>query len=231
VGIVGAAPVSTLSHGWAWYVLDQRLGMRVTTLAAAAVEQGALESLDVLVLPSVTAGAFDRALGEGGRAALQGWVRRGGVLVTLEGASAWLARDAIGLSRVRARRDSGGGDALPADVPGAAVRAVGDTVSPLLAGVRDPEFAVLLDGEQPFVAPRDARPGDVVVRYADPARLRLSGYLWPETPSRVGGTPWLWTERAGRGRVIAFAGDPNFRDLWRGLTPLFANAVLLGASF
>jgi hypothetical protein len=30
--------------------------------------------------------------------------------------------------------------------------------------------------------------------------------------------------------VIGFAGDPNFRDPFRGLLPLFANAVLLGPS-
>jgi hypothetical protein len=68
-------------------------------------------------------------------------------------------------------------------------------------------------------------------RYASVPRLRLAGYLWPEVPARLAESPWLWTERAGRGRVIGFAGDPNFRDLWRGLLPVFANAVLLGASF
>ena len=61
--------------------------------------------------------------------------------------------------------------------------------------------------------------------------LRLAGYLWPEAPARLAGTPYLWTERVGRGRVIAFAGDPNYRDLWRGMLPLFANAVFLGGSF
>jgi len=55
--------------------------------------------------------------------------------------------------------------------------------------------------------------------------------MWPEVPERLAETPYLWTERVGRGRVIGFAGDPNFRDLWRGLLPLFANAVLLGGSF
>jgi hypothetical protein len=35
----------------------------------------------------------------------------------------------------------------------------------------------------------------------------------------------------GSGRIISFAGDPNFRDMWRGMLPLFANAVLLGGSF
>jgi hypothetical protein len=35
----------------------------------------------------------------------------------------------------------------------------------------------------------------------------------------------------GQGRVVGFAGDPNFRDLWRGWLPIFANAVLFGASY
>jgi hypothetical protein len=79
--------------------------------------------------------------------------------------------------------------------------------------------------------PRDLGPGEAVIRHVGVPRLRLAGYLWPETPARLAGSPWLWTERVGRGRVIGFAGDPNFRDLWRGLLPIFANAVLLGPSF
>jgi hypothetical protein len=47
----------------------------------------------------------------------------------------------------------------------------------------------------------------------------------------VAGTPYLWTERVGRGRVIGFAADPSFRDMWHGLLPLFANTVFLGPSF
>lgn len=33
------------------------------------------------------------------------------------------------------------------------------------------------------------------------------------------------------GGVIGFADDPNFRDLWRDLLRLFANAVFLGPHF
>jgi len=90
---------------------------------------------------------------------------------------------------------------------------------------------VLAQGERAFAAPDDAEPGEVVLRHAPVARLRLAGFLWPEAPARLAGTPYLWTERVGRGRVIAFAGDPNYRDLWRGLLPIFANAVFLGATF
>jgi hypothetical protein len=50
-------------------------------------------------------------------------------------------------------------------------------------------------------------------------------------PERLALSPWLWTERVGRGRVIAFAHDVNFRDLFRGLLPIFGNAMLLGGTF
>ncbi|MBL0892781.1 MAG: hypothetical protein IBJ19_19510, partial [Gemmatimonadaceae bacterium] len=45
------------------------------------------------------------------------------------------------------------------------------------------------------------------------------------------GSPYLWTESVGRGRVILFAHDPVYRDQLRGSLPLFANAVLLGGTF
>ena len=235
VALLGGAPVRGNSFGFAWYALDQRLRYPATLLAASAVEGGGLAGFDVLVVPSVAAAQLDRALGDAGRERVASWVRGGGTLVTLDEATSWLATERLGLARLRVRRDSvradsAGGAPLPAEVPGAIVRAQADTLSPLLAGVRERELPVLLFSDRVYAVPRDVRAGEAVVRFAPEPRLRLAGYLWPEVPARLAGTPYLWTERVGRGRVIAFAGDPNFRDLWRGLLPLFANAVLLGPS-
>jgi len=236
VAMLGGAPVSGNSFGFAWYAFDQRLGYPVTSVDANAVAGGALEDFTVLVVPSVSASGLERALGDGGRDRIAAWVRAGGLLVTLDGATSWLASEKLGLARLRVRRDtvradSAGGAPLPAEVPGAIVRATADTLSPLLAGVYDRELPVLVFSDRIYTAPKDLRAGEAVVRYAPRSKLRLSGYLWPEVPERLAETPYLWTERVGRGRVIGFAGDPNFRDLWRGLLPLFANAVLLGGSF
>ena len=234
VALLGGAPVNGNSFGFAWYALDQRLGYPSTAVDANAVRNGILRDVDVLVVPNAPAGGLETALGDAGRAQLAAWVRAGGVLVTLDGASGWLATEKLGLSRLRLRTepaDTSGRAAPPASVPGAVVRATTDTLSPLLAGVRDAELPVLVFSDRIYATPRDLRPGEAVIRYAAQPRLRLAGYLWPEVPARLAETPYLWTERVGRGRVIAFAGDPNFRDLWRGLLPLFANAVLLGPSF
>jgi len=235
VALLGGAPVSGNSFGFTWYAFDQRLRYPVTMLNVTGVEGPMLDDLDVLVVPSAPAAALERALGDGGRDRLAAWVRAGGTLVTLDAATAWLATERLGLSRLRARRDttradSTGGAPLPADVPGAIVRTTADTLSPLLAGVNQAELPVLVFSDRAYTVPRDLRAGEAVVRYAPEPRLRLAGYLWPEAPARLAGSPYLWTERAGRGRVIGFAGDPNFRDLWRGLLPIFANAVFIGPS-
>jgi hypothetical protein len=234
IALLGGAPVSGSSFGFAWYAFEQRLHYPVTTVSAASLDRLELADFDVLVLPSVAAGAFDRAIGEPGRDRLVAWVRGGGTLIALDAATSWLAGERTGLARLRLRRDttradSAGGAPLPAGVPGAIVRLTGDTLSPLMAGL-GPEVPALVNSDRIYTPPRDLKAGEAVLRYAPVSRLRLAGYLWPEVPARLAESVYLWTEAVGRGRVIGFAGEPNFRDLTRGLLPLFANAVFLGPS-
>ncbi|MEX2177904.1 MAG: M14 family zinc carboxypeptidase [Gemmatimonadaceae bacterium] len=236
VAIAGGGGVNGNSFGFARYTMEQRLAYPVTPVAVASLAGSVLNEFDVLILPSAGGGQFSRELGDAGRDRLAQWVRAGGVVITLQGATAWATQEDSRLSRVRAWRDTtrraaDAGAPLPASVPGAIARVLADTLSPLMTGVRDVEFPVLVSGNDVYVTPRDVRPGEVVARFGPESRLRLAGYFWPESPARIAGSPWLWTESVGSGRVIAFAGDPNFRDMWRGLLPLFANAVLLGSSF
>lgn len=233
VALIGGQGMSGTSYGAAWYAFDQRMHFPVTNIDVSSLGSSAIDEFNVVVLPS---GSPDAALGDAGRERLAGWVRNGGLLVTLDGSTAWLAGEKVGISRLRARRDSTRADGEPgapppAGVPGAIVRVQADTLSPLTAGVDELEFTGLVFSDRVYKTPKDFRPGEVVVKYAPAKNIRVAGYMWPEVPERLAGTPFLWTERVGRGRVIAFAGDPNFRDMWRGMLPLFANAVLLGGSF
>ena len=235
VALVGGQPVSGGSFGFAWFAFDQRLHYPVVTVNAASLGGLDLKNFDVVVVPSVGVGAFDRVLGESGKERLVSWVKDGGTLITLDGATSWLAAEKTGLARLRLRRDttradSAGGAPLPSYVPGAIVRLTGDTLSPLLAGIGATEVPAQVSSDRIYNPPKDLAPGEAILRYAPVARLRLAGYLWPEVPARLAESVYLWTENAGRGRVIGFAGDPNYRDLWRGLLPLFANAVFLGPS-
>ncbi len=233
VALAGGDGVSSNSYGATWYAFDQLLHFPVSRLELDDLVRS-LDDFNVVVIPSGY--GIGSALGENGTEALQAWVRAGGVLITLDGATRWLGSD-DGLARIRAAstdRDPDSEDEatpLPASVPGAILRARGDTLSPLMAGIDDAEIPVMLFGSQVYPTPSDAAPGEAVLRYVDAERLHLAGYLWPEVPGRIAGATYLWTERVGSGRVIGFTGDPNFRAMWRGLLPLFANAVFLGGTF
>jgi hypothetical protein len=235
IALVGGSPVGGQSFGYAWYAFDQRIGYPTTQLDVGAIAGAALDDFNVLVVPSVSAGAMNSELGESGRERIGRWVRAGGVLITLDAATEWLASEQLDLARVRVLRDTvregGDGFRVPVSVPGAFVNAIGDTLSPLMEGMRPAELPVLLFSSRALTPPDDVEPGEVVIRLAPESDLRVACYLWPETPPRVAGAPYVWTESVGSGRVIGFADEPNFRDLWRSLLPLFANAVFIGGSY
>ena len=236
VALLGGAPVNGSSFGFAWYAMDQRIGYASTLVDANFVASGDMSAFNTLIVPSVQAGALDRVLGDAGRARLAEWVRSGGVLITMDAASAWVAQERVGLVRTRVKRDSTradstGGAPLPGSLPGVLARATVDSLSPLMAGVLNREMPVFVNSDRVFTIPKDLAAGDAVMRFAPAARVRIAGYYWPEAAAKLGGSPYLWTERAGRGRVIMFAHDPVYRDQLRGTLPIFANAVLLGGSY
>jgi hypothetical protein len=230
VALLAGDAISSYSYGAAWYAFDQLLHFPVTRIEADALTRS-LSDFNVVVIPS--AFGIGSELGERGTEALRQWVRDGGTLITLDAATSWLASE-DGLARLRPWEapDDAGERILPASVPGAVLRAEVDRRSPLLAGIDQDEIPVMLFGSRLYEAPDDVEPGEAVIRYTEDAdRLEIAGYLWPELPERIAGTTYLWTEGVGAGRIIAFTGDPNFRAMWRGLLPLFANAVFLGGTF
>ncbi len=236
IALLGGAPVNGTPFGFAWYALDQRIGIPTSMIDANYIAGGDLSQYTTIVMPSVQAGALDRLLGDGGRQRLVEWVRNGGVLITMEGASAWVAQERVGLVRTRVKRDSAradstGGAPLPGGLPGVIARATVDSLSPLTAGMLTREIPVFANGGTVFTIPRDLAAGEALIRFAPVDRVKLSGFYWPESAARIAGSPYLWTESAGRGRVILFAQDPVYRDQLRGTLPLFANAVLLGTTY
>jgi hypothetical protein len=85
-------PVSSLSAGWARYVLERRFGQTVTAMRVSTLQNFDMRDYDVLVLPSGTYTFNDDALRR-----IRDWIRTGGTLITLADASRWAARDRVGL--------------------------------------------------------------------------------------------------------------------------------------
>jgi hypothetical protein len=85
-----------------------------------------------------------------------------------------------------------------------------------------------LSTDAPLIPPED--PFETVVAI-ERERPLTSGQAWPEAVDRIAGTPYLIAEPAGKGWVITFLDDPNFRGFWLGTSLLFGNAAILAPSF
>ncbi len=74
-------------------------------------------------------------------------------------------------------------------------------------------------------------PVQTPARFADAKQLRISGLLWPEAAERWANTAYATRERKGKGQIILFAGEPNFRACFPGTERLLMNALFLGPGF
>ena len=232
IAILAEDPIFAYSFGWAWYTLDRQYEISSTVLRTRSVAGTDLARYNVIVIPSTSGSALQEVLGERGADRLKQWVRDGGTLVTI-GAATEFAREQLDLIALRSWYDlEENEDAQRFDVPGAIFRGElnGDTW--MSAGYDGGMIPVLVDSDRLYLAPEGAPSSRrrVVVRYAGADPVRLAGHAWPETDERIPGAVFVYEERVGSGRVIAFAEDPNYRGYFRGVNRLFLNAVLLGPS-
>ena len=59
-------------------------------------------------------------------------------------------------------------------------------------------------------------------------QVRMSGLVWPEASQRIANSAYLTRERVGKGQVILFSGEPNYRGSALGTNRLWLNAVIYG---
>jgi len=248
--LVWDAPASTLSAGWARWVLERRYGKGVTAVRASSLGRADLSRFSVVVLPS---GNYASAISGGTLQRLQQWIRDGGTLITMGESTRWATRDEVGLLSSQAELRAGSDRPAPARAPdperqpidlleaivpqqenpepisGAILRTVLDTTHVLTAGAGE-EMGVMVSSSRIFT-PLTLAEGTNVAVYAPLDRLVMSGIVWEDARPQVASKAFLMHQSMGRGRVVAFAEDPNFRGYAEGTQQLFMNAVLLAPAF
>jgi len=117
-------------------------------------------------------------------------------------------------------------DEAPEDTPGAILKVIIDTDHWLSAGT-DGEIGAVVQGTRIF-SPIKLDEGRNVGRYGDEEDLVLGGIVWDEAEAQLANKAYLIHQPVGRGQVIAFAEDPNYRAYAEATQLLFINAVLLG---
>ena len=230
IALLAEDPVSAYSFGWAWYTLDQQYRIPVTVLRTRSVRSHPLKRFNVLIVPDVQGPALARTIGEEGVERIQRWVRDGGTLVTIGGATEFARRELKLLSLRSFYETEEGKEQQRFNVPGAFFLARLNHAYWLTAGYEGDKLPVLVNSSRVYLAP-EGPPSSrkrVVALYS--GGTPVSGHAWDESIERLENAVFVYEERVGAGRVIAFAEDPNFRGYWRGANRLFLNAVVVGPS-
>ena len=231
---------ATYAVGHTWYLFDQVWRYPVTRIAGRSLAQVDWSQFDVCILPDGDYSGEDAPTADVVRR-LKDWVRGGGTLITVGGASAWATGDKVKLlaSKLETRKsDDDKADEKkndkkkadkrpPLDVPGVFLKATVDDDHFTTWGVNK-ETVIYYAGNRIFTPLKESA-GKNLVTIVDRPDLLASGYCWPETLRLLPGKPYLLHQSLGRGNIVAFADDPTYRAFSPNLQRLFFNAVFFGS--
>jgi len=234
VMIVGDG-VSSYEHGEVWHLLDTRVNMPITKVPMRNYKRLNLNDYNVMVLVS---GNYSR-LDSVAIANLKTWINAGNTLITSRTASKWaidkkLVKEKLikdpkdtlknkkvqRLDYVDAREHIG-----KKNVGGAIFEVDLDITHPLGFGYTRRKLPVYRNSNV-WLAPSKSSYGTVAKYTANPhidgfiTKKNLETFLKPSAS--------LIVSPIGKGRVVMFADNPNFRGSWYGTNKLFLNAMFLG---
>jgi hypothetical protein len=246
IALAWSEPTHQYSAGWTRCVLEQIYNLPVTTIHTSSLPNANLQRYNVLILPNSSRSGYSRVLGEEGIEALRNWIAQGGTLVTLAGGTRWLTEEKVGL--LSTQRELRGGEPerdsevskkeekespstepereLPAPTPGAILRISLDKDHWLAAGYEG-QVDAIFEGRDIFT-PLKLDKGRNVGIFAEESELVRSGFVVEEVRSQLAGKAYLMYQAHGRGHVVAFAQDPNYRAYFDGLNLLFLNPIFFG---
>ncbi len=222
--VVTGGDVSSLEAGEVWHLFDQQLKYPLVRVDFNVFVRVPLHEFNRIVFVS---GNYS-FLNESDIDNVKNWVRNGGVLITLNGASRWAISNKVIAARFAERPDTA---AQKQDVnirsrsferfATSIFQTKIDLEHPLAFGLTSAKLPVVRESAL-FLAPSS---NAVSVYTDDPL---LNGYISAEHLERLKNSASILAYNSGRGSVILFAEDPLFRGIWDGTSRTFVNAVLFG---
>ncbi|MCI0663311.1 MAG: hypothetical protein L0220_19785, partial [Acidobacteria bacterium] len=117
-------------------------------------------------------------------------------------------------------------DEYPSSTPGAIVRVKVDRTHWLGFGYGE-TTTVLIDSNRIYTLLKLDKGSNVAI-YMPEDKMLVSGFMWEDSKKQLPNKAYLMYAQSGRGHVIGFAEDPNYRAFMEGLNVMMLNAVFLG---
>jgi len=231
--IVGEG-TSSYEAGEVWHLLDTRIEMPITKVLSTNFNRVNLNDYNVLVMVSGNYNDFSKnQIGD-----IKEWVQDGNTLITIGRASQWAITKEIANEKLTKKEEdstktierepyvdaryNNGKERLG----GAIFKVNLDLTHPLAYGYTTAQIPVYKNNNV-FIQPSKSA-YNTVAKYTESPHIdgfisdtNLNELLKPSAS--------LVVSNLGRGRVVLFADNPNFRGSWYGTNKLFFNAIFFGS--
>ncbi len=244
--VLEAPKVLTLVHGSVsgyeagemWHLFDQRLNYPITKVRIDQFNRIDFSKYNTLIMVSGGYSELDSAK----KQKIAQWVMKGNTLITSRGATAWVIRNKIVHEQLvqTPKKEKKEGEIKPVErlaydeaseragakeVGGAIFETNIDLTHPLAFGYTSNKLPVYHNSSVYLMPSKN--PYSTVAKYT--SNPLINGYITDfNLNTFIKPAASLIVSPLGRGRVILFADNPNFRGSWYGTNKLLFNAIFLG---
>ena len=217
--------------GEIWHLFDTRYNIQLTKLDLSYFSKVDLSKYTDLIIPG-TSSTSSNGISKKDAEKLKAWVKDGGTLIGYRNITEWLNKNEI--ITLKFRKDTlvakdisfaKKNDFKGAQVTGGAIfEAKLDRSHPINYGYKNDRLA-LFRNTNIYIEP-DKNSYNNPIQYTD--NPLLSGYISEENLEHLKGSVPFQVKRVGKGRVVVFTDNTNFRAFWYGTNKLLMNAIFFG---
>jgi len=226
--------VSSYEAGEVWHLLEQRMQMPISKVPERIFYRTDLRKYNVIIMVS----GYYNLLNATSRQKLIDWVAAGNTLITTRTASSWAIRNKlVNESLIRKKEDAK--DSLERlnygesreflgrnSIGGAIFKVDLDITHPIGYGYHQRELPIYKNNRV-WLAPSKNK-FSTVAKYTN--NPHVDGFVTKENlHDYFTKAASIIVDPIGKGRVIMFADNPNFRGAWYGTNKLFMNAIFFGS--
>ncbi len=228
IAILVGDGIRSYDAGEIWHLFDTRYNIQLTKLDASYFGRTDLSKYTDIIVPS-SVSSFQT---KDNANKLKTWVKNGGTLIGYKNTVEWF--DKSEFMKLKFKKDTlvaknipfdKKGDFLGAQVTGGAIfEAKIDRSHPINYGYKNNTLALFRNSNIYIEAEKDS--------YNNPIQYTsnplLSGYISEENEELIKNSVPFRVNKMGKGRVIAFTDNTNFRAFWYGTNKLLMNAIFFG---
>jgi hypothetical protein len=228
VALLVGEGINSYDAGEIWHLFDTRYNLMLTKLDVNNLSRMDISSYTDIIFPDSRGAGPDKGVTE----KLKEWTQSGGSLIVFKNSGKWLNSNELLSLAFKTKKDTAQnisfeqkGDYSGAQVIGGAIFETKlDRSHPINFGYKNDKLA-LFRNTTLFVEPDKDSYNNPIQYTSSPL---LSGYISPKNLDLIKNTVPFRVGKLGKGKVIYFTDNTNFRAFWYGTNKLLMNAVFFG---